>query len=261
MDDVTVDICLVMRDEHHLLEEWIHHYKKLGANKIWIYDHQSEPKLKLENFPHAVEIIRWEQKFVHNPISVYDHCKTHLSRATWLGCFDLDEFVVLKRHRNLSEFLTQYAEFDAVCLNWKVFGPGDNVSFVSSQIHSCRYRLPQHHEYNNLVKSFFKTTRPLRYYPSYRSEACAHRPYAEDKSIPIRVVNTHIVDMATTHSPTRWDIAYVNHYICRSVQDWECRLKRGSGTPSGCPRDWNFFNNLKTQATIFDDTIIQLYYS
>lgn len=43
---------------------------------------------------------------------------------------------VLEKHQNLIDFLLEYAEFDAVCLNWKIFGPGDNVDTVLSQIQS-----------------------------------------------------------------------------------------------------------------------------
>lgn len=68
-------------------------------------------------------------------------------------------------------------------------------------------------------------------------------------------------EMSTIHSTPNWDIAYINHYICRSVKDWEFRMKRGVGAPSVCPRDWNFFGGIKNQATIFDDNIIRLHYS
>lgn len=124
-----VKSCLVAiaKDEDKYIDEWLSYHLKVGFDRIilirnnWKY----EPKVVDDR----ITIIdddsndRTTQNRAYNRI-IQEHCKDF----EWIAFWDIDEFLVLKKAKNINEFLDDYEEYAAVGVNWRMFGDS-NITY------------------------------------------------------------------------------------------------------------------------------------
>lgn len=120
MDDVV--ICAIIKQEHAYLQEWVDYHIKLGVGHFYLYDNDEEQ-------PHSLpEKYREKVTFIphHGPVQqmicynyfIFDYRGKH----EWAAFIDVDEFIVLKQHDNIKDFLGDYPHVNALALNWVLFG-------------------------------------------------------------------------------------------------------------------------------------------
>lgn len=118
-----VAVCAIGRLENRYAVEWVEHYKRLGVDKIFIYDNNRVEDGEvfadvLQSYIEAgfVEIVYWDglQKQAYE--DCYDH---HNQKYEWIGFFDFDELVMVEDENKLPTLLKQYAA-DVVVLSWQV---------------------------------------------------------------------------------------------------------------------------------------------
>lgn len=95
------------KNERHILNEWILHYKTWGVDHIWLIDNGSEDNYDISEFVNNgfVTVIN-EPKNGQNS-SYHKHIKNIMKDVKWLGVFDLDEFLYSRENNNLKEILKQ----------------------------------------------------------------------------------------------------------------------------------------------------------
>ena len=120
---MKVALVCVAKNEDNYIDEWLNYYIKLGFDHIFVY--QNNWRCKLE-YPFLTKI-EWDgyevQKkayndFVNKNIGIYSHA----------AFFDVDEFLVLKKNKNIKEFLKDYDQYDSLGINWVMFGDNDLVA-------------------------------------------------------------------------------------------------------------------------------------
>lgn len=47
---------------------------------------------------------------------------TYAEKYDWAAFIDVDEFILLKKHKTIASLLSEYRECQAICVNWKLFG-------------------------------------------------------------------------------------------------------------------------------------------
>lgn len=108
-------ICAILKDETPYLVEWVEHHLGIGVEHFVLYDNNSviPAKQTLEAYVRkgVVEVI--DCPITNTPqVKAYSHCLFSMhNRADWIAYIDIDEFIVLKKHRDIHAFLADYDEY------------------------------------------------------------------------------------------------------------------------------------------------------
>lgn len=109
--NVTVAICLIVRNETVYMDEWADFHIALGFAPIFIYDNADVPDLELQAWYDRRKDIQRYIHIRHMPLfpvqgHAYEQCLRHdAANDTFAAMIDVDEFVVLKKHDNASLIL------------------------------------------------------------------------------------------------------------------------------------------------------------
>lgn len=113
--------------EHDYIQQWVKYYLKLGFDQIFIYDNEDIPVYhKLINHP-QVTVVHFPGNNFHKGVQYialehfinnFINCFTHVAH------FDIDEILVLKQHKSIKDFISEYITGDcgAIGFNWRYFG-------------------------------------------------------------------------------------------------------------------------------------------
>lgn len=204
---MKVALVCVAKSEDHYLDEWLDYNHKIGFDKIILY--QNDWRTDIER-PFLEKRI-WDGKSVQLPI--YNSYLQKDKDYDWAAFFDCDEFLVLKKHNNIKEFIEEYGQKHSVLsLNWYMYGNlGKETRTSNSLIKEFTKRNSQPNEH---IKVIVKTNTNNRFVLPH---------------------NCHEQSMDTSgkffYGPFNpngpMDVAYLNHYHNKTKEDWMDRCKRG----------------------------------
>lgn len=245
-----VSLCLIIRDDHDYIEEWINYHRSVGVKHFYITDNKSQPPLesKLINYIKAGLVTYNYDTRDHPQLNVYNECiHKHRHNSTWIGFLDSDEFLVLKKHRQLKDFLKEYEPFGAVSIAWKLFGSNGHRAKQSSILRSYTTRLPDGDQchYKTIVQ-------PLRVVQYVIHHVATHVPgyYTVDEQK--RMVSGPYPNQVGAS----FELCQINHYVLRSYQDYLDKQKRGGGDTQ-TSKTWHFFFHVNLKCIIEDQQILQ----
>lgn len=218
-----VCIVAILKGEEAFLDEWLVYHRMTGIDHFYLYD--DDPLFPLEPFlqPYRefVTVLNWHgmdatMEGLMNQTKAYLHAVHHFAyQYDWVMFLDGDEFIVLRKHESVHEFLAGFnSKCSAVTLNLHEFGHNGYYEDPSGLITASltRRKLKPH----KLGKTF------------NRPDAIA------DILSPHRCILKHGRWLDANHRPVNnllyeglTDVACVNHYQCRSFLNWMSRAKRG----------------------------------
>lgn len=215
-----VALCLRFRDEARFLEEWLDYYLAAGMEHFFLYNNFSaddyEPVLQPYLAREQVTLINWPL----NPASLaaeYDCIARTRGRFEWVGFIDADEFVVVHDGRSIPAFLNDFGDVPGVALQWFYFGSSGHQQRPKERVicaYTRRAAEPNHH-----FKVFVRPEQVTRNRNShnfyYRRARCAVR---EDGR---RVYGSMSRPPSAEH-------AWINHYYCKSLEDYLEKASRPS---------------------------------
>jgi hypothetical protein len=204
-----VALVCIAKNEDRYIAEWVDYHLSLGFDQIficcdnWACPLRSSGHVSVINFP---SMIRPPQ------MPIYNHMLDMLRKDyDWVAFFDCDEFLVLKRHDTIKEFLGGRTE--SVGINWALFG--DNGLTEDDGSHGVIDRFTR-------------------------------RQSVPNKHVKCIVKCDPDVKMATPHNPNKlWrgsdgelhdyafcehgniDEAQLNHYFCKTLPEWKKKQDRG----------------------------------
>lgn len=126
---MKVLLCCIARLENRYIREFVEHYKKIGVDNICLYDNNFDGE---EDFNDVIfDYIESGFVILHDfrnrkyaQFDSYNHCYVNYrNEYDWVMFFDIDEFLILRNHQTIKEFLSQdkFAEYQAVHVKWKIF--------------------------------------------------------------------------------------------------------------------------------------------
>lgn len=204
---MKVALVCIAKNEDNYIQEWIDYNKKIGFDDIFIYQNDwrwsgfSENVFKIELDGKNKQLIAYNS-FLNQYKDEYN----------WVAFFDIDEFLVLKKHKNIKEFLTDYSDFDSIGINWVLFGNNGhkNVNLEYSVIKRFTKRQS---DVNQHIKSIVRLNKNI--------SMLTHNPTSvwvnteKEKKIGPFNINGSI------------DIAQINHYFCKTNEEFNEKIKRG----------------------------------
>jgi hypothetical protein len=132
----NVAACLIVYNETLYLDEWLDFHIALGFSPIYIYDNSPDFELQTELYSgglswYDTRVHYWQHiQLIHFPLTpvqlaAYDRCiKQDASNSTFVALIDADEFLVLKKHNNVIDFMDHYCNFQCgqLSINWRQMG-------------------------------------------------------------------------------------------------------------------------------------------
>lgn len=238
---MKVAICLMFKDEHKHLPEFINYHRSLGVDDILLYDNNSNPPI--ENSEHVL-VQKWEDDGPAKQQRAYAHCLASTAKNyDWVGFIDTDEFLVLKKHNSIKDLLSEYSDADALGISWLCFGSSQLTEF-SSHSQFNMHSLPSD-EINTHIKSFVKTS-AVKSSVIY-SKVTVNNQYTLYNMPVINeshiLGNPHHFGMNTVdtrhnkvHGPFHEhnrDVCYIKHCLVRTKSEVEEKKVRGRGDGAG----------------------------
>lgn len=221
-------IVLFVKNEISDILSWIAWHSALGFNKIYIYDDHSTDgtyelceslKDKFNISLKQTNVLEQENFFWRQKDSYFDACADAAGHYDWIAFVDSDEYINLQHAETINEFLTQFPHANALALNWKIYGSSsrvikDHVPVFEAFMEHSSEALSD----NRLVKSIIRPEQCNYHYSD------PHRFYMHDE-VYVDTRGQNVSWQGSTKDIV-WEGAWVNHYICRSMEHYVNRIKR-----------------------------------
>mmetsp|Transcript_19097 Transcript_19097/g.41347 ORF Transcript_19097/g.41347 Transcript_19097/m.41347 type:complete len:452 (-) Transcript_19097:1107-2462(-) len=121
-------ICGIVKDAEQYLDEWVDYNFGLGVHTIYLIDNSKEHDLKnwqdkRRSAGYSVRVM--PKPGTHRQMYAYHMCAAEFKEDhTYMAFFDVDEFLVLKKHNTIDEFLQQHLTKGSLAISWYIFGTG-----------------------------------------------------------------------------------------------------------------------------------------
>lgn len=211
--NMKVALVCIAKNEDNYIQEWIDYHKKLGYDDIFIYQNNWRCQIEEPN------VIKIEYDGEVRQVSVYnDFIQKNKTNYDWASFFDVDEFLVLKKHKNIKEFIKDYQDFDGIGVNWVLFG--DNNLTGDTDDYSVVKRFTKRQlGVNEHIKSTIKLTDDVI--------MGVHAPSNK------MLCNTNKeLFSGSFNKNTLDDIAQINHYFCKTREEFIDKINRGRADTS-----------------------------
>ncbi|TWR31433.1 glycosyltransferase family 2 protein [Mucilaginibacter pallidiroseus] len=244
-------VCCIIKDENVYLEEWITYHLKIGFEHFYIYDNGSAVPVKqtLEEIglSQYATVVLFEGKSMQ--IKAYNDCLNKFGRfSLWIAFIDLDEFIVPKStNGNLPAFLKQFEKFAGLGINWLVFGSsGLKAKTNRPQLESFVFRSKESLSINKHIKSIVQP----RYVRATSNPHCFK--YQSGKY----AVNENFNPIKDAFSDVSVNKIQINHYYCRTLEEYQEKIKRGRSDVDSIERLITHFHDHDVDSNFVKDTAI-----
>lgn len=260
-------LCCILKMENHYLEEWLIHYKKLGVDKVVIYDNNDISGKYAENIRELSVVREGEKSGLIDIISVpnkykiqcecYSQCYyNYCDEYDWLMFLDIDEYLQLEKFTDIHDYLEQdiFKKYEIIHVNWKIFDDNDllgvnegNYSLENRFTREMAIHCPVKNWLNKEVKSIVKGgilncsfTKNPHTITSKKLECCD-------------AIGGKEMSMEQKSRKVLHEGAWINHYITKTIQEYiDNKMARGGGCTKSGRYNLNFFfrYNDKTEEKI-----------
>jgi hypothetical protein len=224
-------VCVARMEDY--LEEWLEYNHKLGFDKIILY--QNDWRTDIEK-PYLQKEIADGRNL---QVPLYNQVLETNTEYDWIAFIDCDEFIVLKRHNNIKDFIQTYGgQSPVLSMNWFIHG---NMGIEK------RYS-------DSLLKMFTRRSEK----PDGHIKVIVNTRSGERMQLPH---NTFGLAMDTNgkkfmgymncEGPT--DVIYISHIHNKTKEDWNTRVIRGR-IDCNIQHDPNRWDNEKGQNEEVEDT-------
>jgi hypothetical protein len=220
-DKGLICVVAIVKGEDPFIDEWIAYHRMIGVDHFFLYDNDPEGPLKhlLKGYADFVTVIDWPGEYEEIPgrnkqTKAYEN-SLHRIKHKWVAFIDGDEFIVLRRHANLQEFIDEFEDVGAVLLTWHLFGHNGHYTnpkgLITASLTRRRSTPGRMTKSINKVKaiSSIESAHLCNLKAGYTMVDANKRPYSADPY------------------PGKTEVAHINHYMCRSFRNWMNRIERG----------------------------------
>jgi hypothetical protein len=223
-------VCVaVIKDEGPYLKDWLEWHWRLGISHFYLYDACTDPKTFEVLMPWAWRDIVTLIPAIGRPIQweSYTNAFSRLqTKCDWTLVIDADEYLVLKKHNNVQEFLSQYLNpIGSVSVGWSCFGSSGalkedlSVPLWQRFTHRAPYDNESPNPHTRHVKSFVRPDTVHMVGDPHIFQLKRNYICVDPKGKPIH---------SSEHKIYPTDEIVLNHYVLKSYQEWERKVTRGS---------------------------------
>jgi hypothetical protein len=122
-------ICAIAKNENDYINEWCKYHLNLGFDKIFIFDNNEKTTEYVGNridrsISEHITIIPANDCTYGFQVKVYSQFYDKFNKEfDWLAFLDIDEFIVLNKHKSIKDLLsTINSDIPVLRLNWQMYG-------------------------------------------------------------------------------------------------------------------------------------------
>ena len=227
-------LCTLGKDENRYITEFVEHYKRYNVDKIYLFDNNNIDGERFENVigkyvdSNYVEIINWRGvKGASTYYGIMDSCyQSYHDEYDWLIFYELDEFLYLKKYKNIKSFLInkKFDNCDSIQLNWVHMSDNNQIFYENKPLNE---RFPERGK--NVVKNKF-------------NKICFVKTIIRGHLKNVTINQNHILSKnisscdgfgkkskvkgIMSHNPD-YKYNYIKHYYGKSVQEFVEKMNRG----------------------------------
>ena len=204
---MKVALVCVAKWEDYYLDEWLEYNNKLGFDKIIMY--QNDWRTDIEK-PYLIKEV-CDGRSIQVPL--YNQVLRTNTEYDWIAFIDCDEFIVLKKHNNIKDFINEYKDrTNIISLNWYFHGN------MGIEKRTC----------NSLLKMFPKRNKDV----NEHIKVIVNTRTNQQMMLPHNCFNPSMDTNGNTftgpfHPNGPTDVAYISHFHNKTKEDWEIRCRRG----------------------------------
>ena len=211
-------IVCIAKKEHDYIEEFIKYHLALGFKFIYLYDNEDTPtyEIFLDKYKNNIKVI-------HLPFNNYnkgvqyvalDHFTNNYlftTDITHVAHIDIDEYIVLKKHSNICDFINEYIVGDCqgICMNWRFFGSSGKTE-KTNEPNTIRFTMCEKNGNFPHIKTIFKKDNFLRF------NECHSVTFSNGHT---KSTNNDIINGPFNHN-INYDVIQLNHYKCKTLVEF-----------------------------------------
>ena len=210
-------VCLAKK-EHDYIEEFVKYHLALGFKYIYLYDNEDTPTYEtmLDKYKNSVKIIHFPFNNYHTGVQyvILSHFIEHYlfkTDITHVAHIDIDEFIVLKKHENICDFINEYIVGDChgIGMNWRFFGSSGRTE-KTNEPNTIRFTMCQR-DGNRHIKTIFKKDNFITF------NTCHNVVFSSGYT---KSTNNTIINGPFNHS-IDFNIIQLNHYKCKTFPEFK----------------------------------------
>ena len=204
-----IALVCIAKNEDRYIDEWIDYHKKLGFDEIFVYQNDWKAKNR-HPWAHYLSI----DGFCQQVTSYNNFLNDNRHKFEWAAFLDVDEYIVLKKHQNINDFLNDYRDLPAIGLNWCLFGDNGLTGKVSDYSTIKRFTKRRAHV-DRHIKSILNLRLSMDAIMDIHNPNCA-------------IGDTNKKLFKGSYNPDGpTDVAQINHYYCRTKIEFIAKSQRG----------------------------------
>ena len=229
-----VCLCAIGKKENLYAKEFVDYYKSLGYNHIFIYDNNDKDDEKFEevlneeiskNFVTIIDYRGYRGKKNRPQFDAYYDCYEKNSKEyDWLSFYDFDEFLYLKNHKNIQEFLddSKFSHCINIKINWVLYSDNDLIYYENKPVQERFITALFNDSDNKHIKSMVRGHLKENYWKNMRQPHCSYNNLINCDPTGI------IIDSKSPfNTPQNYDVAFIKHYATKTVEEFIGKIKRG----------------------------------
>jgi hypothetical protein len=214
-------MCCVAKDEEPYIDEWVDYHHALGFDSIQIYDNSDGFELKQwgEQKGHHVTVTHYPG--IAKQMKGYLDCARRLAEGgnhTWAAFFDVDEFLILKKHEHVEDFLLEKCSSGTLTVNWLMFSGSDKTLYSPAPV--TKRFMHREENTNQHIKSIVRL-RDM----NFKVEPNPHYPHLLNTSDQKDTNGKRFTGPFNPDGPT--DVAVLHHYESKSRKEYAAKISRG----------------------------------
>ena len=164
-------IVCIAKYEHDYIEEFVKYHLALGFSHIYLYDNEDEPiyHIILKDYLKYLTITHIKGNDFNLAIQfiILNHFTDNIlhtsNKITHVIHIDIDEYIVLKKHKNICEFIEEYIKDDCqgIGINWRFFGSSGEEKQTNEPITQRFIRCQEGGDKH--IKTLFKKEHMIQY--------------------------------------------------------------------------------------------------
>lgn len=203
----TALVCIAKNERY--ATEWVAYYRKMGFDKIFMYQNNWRYAMEWDHF----EKIPFDGDFMQKP-AYMDFIKNRSHGFDWVAFFDLDEYLVLKKHRTIKDFLSGFHNVNGLAINLITYGANGQMKREGNDFSLIKQFTHRNAKKSDYVKLIIKL-------PTSGEMIDPHH-----WTIPMMGMQGELIT-GSLNPGGLIDTAVINHYAVKSYEDWCERCDRG----------------------------------
>lgn len=241
---MKVGLVCIAKLEYYYIKEFVIYHLLLGFDVIYIYDNEDIPIYHkiLKDYLKYLKIIHipgnnYDIGVQYKALDHFTNNFMYKDNLTHVCHIDCDEYIVLKKHKQIKAFIKEYIKDDCagIGMNWRFFGSNGLQKYdkrpILERFTKCS-RLGNQH-----IKTLFEVNKFLNFNDCHSINP--KNNYKIKNTIGQEIIgpfNTKI-DLS---------VIQLNHYKCKTIQEFKFIRQRGNAdfNKSNQPKE-NIINNFK----------------